>query len=67
MGEASGLRQRQKEVKNKVDFVSEFMKQFGPEVSQHLGANLGLDESAANQLVPPVIPMIMGGRFGKKR
>ena len=43
------------------DFVKDFMKQFGPDVSQHLSANLGLDQKAATQLIPQVIPMIMGG------
>jgi hypothetical protein len=43
------------------DFVSDFMEQFGPDVSRQLSANLGLEQSAADQLIPQVIPMIMGG------
>ena len=43
------------------DFIGDFMKQFGPDVSRQLGANLGLDQKAAAQLIPQVIPMIMGG------
>ena len=43
------------------DFVTEFMKQYGPDVSRELSANLGLNPEAANQLIPQVIPMIMGG------
>ena len=43
------------------DFVSDFMKQFGPDVSRQLGANLGLKQDAAAQIVPQIIPMIMGG------
>jgi hypothetical protein len=43
------------------DFVNDFMKQFGPDVSKELSNNLGLKQSAANQIIPQVIPMIMGG------
>jgi hypothetical protein len=43
------------------DLVSEFMKQFGPDVSRGLAANLGLDQKAATQVVPQVVPMILGG------
>jgi len=43
------------------DFVSEFMKQFGPDVSRQLSSNLGLEQSTATQLIPQVIPMILGG------
>jgi len=43
------------------DFVSEFMEQFGPDVSRQLSSNLGLKQSAATQLIPQVIPMILGG------
>jgi hypothetical protein len=43
------------------DFINDFMKQYGGDVSRQLGANLGLKPRAAAQLVPQVIPMIMGG------
>jgi len=43
------------------DFISEFMKQFGPDVSRGLSSNLGMEQRAANQLIPQVIPMILGG------
>jgi len=43
------------------DLISDFMKQYGGDVSRQLSANLGLDRKAAAQLVPQVIPMIMGG------
>jgi len=43
------------------EFVDEFMKQFGPDVTRQLSANLGLKPQAANQIVPEIIPMILGG------
>lgn len=43
------------------DFVSDFMKQYGPTVSKQLSSNLGLKKSQASQLIPQVIPMILGG------
>lgn len=43
------------------DFINDFMTQFGPDVSRQLSANLGLDQQAATQLIPQIIPMIMGG------
>jgi len=43
------------------DFVSEFMRQFGPDVSRELTSNLGLTPKAADRVIPQVIPMILGG------
>jgi hypothetical protein len=43
------------------DFVADFMSQYGSDASRQLSANLGLDQRAASQLIPQVIPMIMGG------
>lgn len=43
------------------DFIGDFMRQFGPDVSRQLSANLGVKEEAASQLIPQVIPMILGG------
>lgn len=43
------------------DLIGDFMKQYGGDVSRQLGAQLGLKQDAAAQLVPQVIPMIMGG------
>jgi len=42
-------------------FVKEFMKQFGPAMSRELSTNLGMKPKAANQVIPEIIPMIMGG------
>ncbi len=43
------------------EFIDDFMKQFGPDVSRQLSANLGLKPKAAGQVIPEVIPMILGG------
>ena len=43
------------------EFTAEFMKQFGPDVTRNLSANLGLKPRAARQVVPEIIPMILGG------
>jgi len=43
------------------EFTAEFMKQFGPDVTRNLSANLGLKPKAAQQVVPEIIPMILGG------
>lgn len=43
------------------EFTAEFMKQFGPDVTRNLSANLGLNPKAARQVVPEIIPMILGG------
>mgnify|MGYP001095698123 CR=1 FL=1 len=43
------------------DLVGDFMAQYGGDVSRQLGASLGLKSSDAAQLIPQVIPMIMGG------
>lgn len=43
------------------NFLDEFMGSLGPEVTKQLSSNLGLDEKTANQIIPQVIPMILGG------
>lgn len=43
------------------DFAAEFMKTLGPQVSSQLAGNLGIRKQAANQLIPSVLPLIMGG------
>ena len=42
-------------------FVDEFMSTFGPQVTKELSKNMGIQKSAANQIVPQLIPMILGG------
>lgn len=43
------------------DFATEFMKTLGPQVSSQLAGSLGIKKQAANQLLPSVLPLIMGG------
>ncbi len=42
-------------------FLDEFMQTVGPEATKDLAANLGLKKSTAAQVVPAVVPMILGG------
>jgi len=43
------------------DFASEFMKTLGPQVSSQLAGTLGIRKQQASQLIPQVLPLIMGG------
>jgi len=42
-------------------FVDEFMGTLGPEVTQQISKNLGINKNVATQIVPQLIPMILGG------
>ena len=42
-------------------FIEEFMGTLGPQVTKELSKNLGIQKSAANQIIPQLIPMILGG------
>ncbi len=48
------------------NFLNEFMGSLGPEVTKQLSSNLGIKEKIANQIVPQVIPMILGGLKNQK-
>ena len=41
--------------------MEEFMSSLGPEVSNQLSANLGIEENAVQQMLPQIGPMILGG------
>lgn len=43
------------------DFLSEFMKNYGPEVSRQMSTHFGIKKHQAEQVIPQVLPMIMGG------
>ena len=43
------------------DFIEEFLKNYGPEVSEQLSSTLGIDQDTALQMIPAVAPMILGG------
>lgn len=42
-------------------FLDEFMKSYGPEVSKQLAGQLGIKNNVAQQIIPQVVPMILGG------
>lgn len=42
-------------------FVDEFMGTLGPTVAKQLASNLGIKQNVATQIIPQVIPMILGG------
>jgi hypothetical protein len=43
------------------DCATEFMKTMGPQVSTQLAGTLGIKKQTASQLIPSVLPLIMGG------
>jgi hypothetical protein len=43
------------------DFSTEFMKSMGPQVSTQLAGTLRIKKKTASQLIPSVLPLIMGG------
>ena len=42
-------------------FVDEFMGTLGPTVAKQLASNLGIKQNVATQIIPQLIPMILGG------
>ena len=42
-------------------FLDEFTKNYGSEVSDKLSSNLGIGKDVAAQLIPQVLPLVMGG------
>jgi hypothetical protein len=43
------------------NIAAEFMKSLGPEVSTQLAGSLGIKKQTAAQIVPAVLPLILGG------
>jgi len=43
------------------NFETEFMKSMGPQVSNQLAGTLGIKKQTANQIIPDVLPLILGG------
>jgi hypothetical protein len=43
------------------NIMKEFLSSLGPEVSGQLSANLGIEKSAVQQMLPEIAPMILGG------
>jgi len=44
-----------------VNFSDEFMRMYGPQVSKQLSSNVGIKEDIIKQMIPLVIPLILGG------
>jgi len=43
------------------NFIDEFMKTYGTEVTQQMAANTGLDQGTVQQLIPKLAPLIISG------
>jgi hypothetical protein len=43
------------------NFTSDFMQSLGPQVSTQLAGSLGMKRQTANQIIPAVVPLILGG------
>ncbi|HOO99834.1 MAG TPA: DUF937 domain-containing protein [Bacteroidales bacterium] len=43
------------------NFIDEFMKNYGPEVTQQLSSNLNIDSGTVNKLLPQLAPLILSG------
>jgi hypothetical protein len=43
------------------NFIDEFMRTYGSEVTQHMSANYGLDQGTVQKLIPKLAPLILGG------
>ncbi|MDP4223918.1 MAG: DUF937 domain-containing protein [Bacteroidota bacterium] len=43
------------------NFIDEFMKSYGPEVTQHMSDHFGVDQGTVQKLIPQLAPLILGG------
>jgi hypothetical protein len=43
------------------NFIDEFMKTYGSEVTQQMSSNYGLDQGTVQKLIPKLAPLILGG------
>jgi hypothetical protein len=43
------------------NFIDEFMKTYGTEVTKQMAANTGLDQGTVQALIPKLAPLILGG------
>lgn len=42
-------------------FIDEFVKTYGPEVSKQMASNLGINKKTALNILPQVVPLVLGG------
>jgi hypothetical protein len=43
------------------NFIDEFMKTYGPEVTKQMSSNFNLDQRTVQKLIPQLAPLILGG------
>jgi len=43
------------------NFIDEFMKSYGPEVTKQMSSNFNLDQGTVSKLLPKLAPLIVGG------
>jgi hypothetical protein len=43
------------------NFIDEFMKTYGPEVTKHMSSNLNVDQGTVQKLIPQLAPLILSG------
>lgn len=43
------------------NFIDDFMKEYGPEVSRQMSSSLNVDQSTVKKLIPQLAPLIIGG------
>jgi hypothetical protein len=43
------------------NFVDEFMKNYGPEVTRHMSSNFNVDQGTVQKLIPQLAPLILSG------
>ena len=43
------------------NFIDEFMKDYGPEVTTQLSSSLNLDRGTVQKLIPQLAPLILSG------
>jgi len=43
------------------NFVDEFMKNYGPEVTRQMSSNFNIDQGTVQKLIPQLAPLILGG------
>ncbi len=43
------------------NFIDEFMRNYGSEVTQHMASNFDVDQGTVQKLIPQLAPLILGG------
>jgi len=43
------------------NFIDEFMKTYGPEVTKHMSSNLNVDQGTVQKIIPQLAPLILSG------